>query len=361
MNKITSEELALFLNALPDGVVAVSEQHVVLFANAAVYDTLGVFPEAVVGKPLTDCLRDQSLLMQLDKTGHESYLTLEADVNYPRKLRLRVRIVPLAEKTSAPDSPAALYLFSDVSRDLVTAQDRERNSKLETMRLLTAGVAHELGNPLNSIIMKADLTERLVMKLPPGELRDKIKRDIDVILSESERLKRIVEDFLKAARPLSFRPVESDLGKICERCLDVLEPELHARDIAVQKEMSPVPPALLDEDLLTGAIINVIRNAVEAMPKGGLLILRLETEDDFLKLSVRDNGEGMSEETAGRIFDPFFTTKQTGTGLGMLQIKRAMEAHGGSVELKSRQGKGTVVTLKLPLRRSETHVLYPPE
>ena len=88
-------DLAVFLNALPDGIVAVSEQNVVLFANAAVYDTLGVLPNSITGLPLSDCLKDQNLMMQLDKTGHESFLTLEADVNYPRKLRLRIKIVPL--------------------------------------------------------------------------------------------------------------------------------------------------------------------------------------------------------------------------------------------------------------------------
>ena len=354
-------DLAVFLNALPDGIVAVSEQHIVLFANAAVYDTLGVLPNSMIGLPLSDCLKDQNLLMQLDKTGHESFLTLETDVNYPRKLRLRIRIVPLQEKSGEPDPPVAIIIFTDVSRELSTAEDRERNSKLETMRLLTAGVAHELGNPLNSIIMKADLTERLVAKLPDSETKDKIAKDLDVIVSESERLKRIVEDFLKAARPLSFRPVETDLKKLCERCLALMEPELHARDIAIQQYLSPVPPALLDDDLLSGAVINVIRNAAEAMPEGGLMIFRLETEGDFFKLSVRDNGTGMSEETAAKMFDPFYTTKQTGTGLGMLQIKRAMEAHSGTIEIKTRLGKGTTVTLKAPLRQSETHVLDSPE
>lgn len=354
-------DLAVFLNALPDGIVAVSEQHIVLFANAAVYDTLGVLPNSMIGLPLSDCLKDQNLLMQLDKTGHESFLTLETDVNYPRKLRLRIRIVPLQEKSGEPDPPVAIIIFTDVSRELSTAEDRERNSKLETMRLLTAGVAHELGNPLNSIIMKADLTERLVAKLPDSETKDKIAKDLDVIVGESERLKRIVEDFLKAARPLSFRPVETDLKKLCERCLALMEPELHARDIAIQQYLSPVPPALLDDDLLSGAVINVIRNAAEAMPEGGLMIFRLETEGDFFKLSVRDNGTGMSEETAEKMFDPFYTTKQTGTGLGMLQIKRAMEAHSGTIEIKTRLGKGTTVTLKAPLRQSETHVLDSPE
>ncbi|MBR4821460.1 PAS domain-containing protein [bacterium] len=354
-------DLAVFLNALPDGIVAVSEQHIVLFANAAVYDTLGFLPNSMIGLPLSDCLKDQNLLMQLDKTGHESFLTLETDVNYPRKLRLRIRIVPLQEKSGEPDPPVAIIIFTDVSRELSTAEDRERNSKLETMRLLTAGVAHELGNPLNSIIMKADLTERLVAKLPDSETKDKIAKDLDVIVSESERLKRIVEDFLKAARPLSFRPVETDLKKLCERCLALMEPELHARDIAIQQYLSPVPPALLDDDLLSGAVINVIRNAAEAMPEGGLMIFRLETEGDFFKLSVRDNGTGMSEETAEKMFDPFYTTKQTGTGLGMLQIKRAMEAHSGTIEIKTRLGKGTTVTLKAPLRQSETHVLDSPE
>lgn len=354
-------DLSAFLNALPDGVVAVSEQHIVLFANAAVYDTLGVLPNSMVGLPLSDCLKDQNLLMQLDKTGHESFLTLETDINYPRKLRLRIRIVPLQERSGEPDPPVAIIIFTDVSRELSTAEDRERNSKLETMRLLTAGVAHELGNPLNSIIMKADLTERLVAKLPDSETKEKIAKDLDVIIGESERLKRIVEDFLKAARPLSFRPVETDLKKLCERCLAVMEPELHARDIAIQQYLSPVPPALLDEDLLSGAVINVIRNAAEAMPEGGLMIVRLETEGDFFKLSVRDNGTGMSEETAEKMFDPFYTTKQTGTGLGMLQIKRAMEAHSGTIEIKTRLGKGTTVTLKAPLRQSETHVLDSPE
>jgi Signal transduction histidine kinase len=354
-------DLAVFLNALPDGIVAVSEQHIVLFANAAVYDTLGVLPNSMIGLPLSDCLKDQNLLMQLDKTGHESFLTLETDVNYPRKLRLRIRIVPLQEKSGEPDPPVAIIIFTDVSRELSTAEDRERNSKLETMRLLTAGVAHELGNPLNSIIMKADLTERLVAKLPDSETKDKIAKDLDVIVSESERLKRIVEDFLKAARPLSFRPVETDLKKLCERCLALMEPELHESDIAIQQYLSPVPPALLDDDLLSGAVINVIRNAAEAMPEGGLMIFRLETEGDFFKLSVRDNGTGMSEETAEKMFDPFYTTKQTGTGLGMLQIKRAMEAHSGTIEIKTRLGKGTTVTLKAPLRQSETHVLDSPE
>lgn len=361
MTSFDANTLASLLNALPDGILAVSAQRIVLYANAGIYDTLGVSPENAIDHPLWDVLRDQSLLLLLNKTGNESFLTLETDVAYPRKLRLRITIVPMAEKDPAPGAPAALMVFSDVSRELSSAKDRERNSKLETMRLLTAGVAHELGNPLNSIIMKADLTSRLAEKLPPSELKDKISRDLNVIISEGERLKRIVEDFLQAARPLKFHPSETDLKKICEDCLEMMEQELHKRDIVVQKRLSPVPPAMLDSDLWRGAIINVLMNAMEAMPEGGIIFLTLDAVDNELVLGVRDNGAGMSEETALKIFDPFFTTKQTGTGLGMLQIKRAVEAHGGSVEIKSRLGKGTLVTLKTPLKMSATHALNPPE
>ncbi|MBR5901384.1 PAS domain-containing protein [bacterium] len=361
MTELDNNTLASLLNALPDGILAVSPQRTVIYANAGIYDTLGLSPEEALDQPLWNILRDHSLLMLLDKTGNESFLTMETNVSYPRKLRLRIKIVPLAEKEGLAGGPAALIIFSDISRESSSARDRERSSKLETMRLLTAGVAHELGNPLNSIIMKADLTSRLVGKLPNSELKEKISRDLDVILSESERLKRIVEDFLQAARPLTFRPAETDLKKICLDCLEVLEPELHQRNIVAQKRLSDVPPALLDSDLWRGAVINVLRNAMEAMPEGGIIFLTLDTKDNELILSVRDNGSGMSEDVAQKIFDPFFTTKQTGTGLGMLQIKRAMEAHGGSVEIKSRLGKGTLITLKAPLKRSATHALNPPQ
>ena len=361
MTSFDAQTLTLLLNALPDGVIAVSAQRVVLYANAGIYDVLGVSPEKTIDHPLWDVIRDRSLLMLLEKTGNDSFLTLETDVGYPRKLRLKITIVPFLEKSDSLNAPAALLIFSDVSRELSSAKDRERSSKLETMRLLTAGVAHELGNPLNSIIMKADLTSRLVEKLPDSELKEKISRDLGIITSESERLKRIVEDFLKAARPLTFHPSETDLKKICEDCLEVLEPELHKNNIVIQKRLSAVPPTFLDSDLWRGAIINVLRNAMEAMPEGGIIFITLDVVDNELTLCVRDNGAGMSEEVAVKIFDPFFTTKQTGTGLGMLQIKRAMEAHGGTVEIKSRLGKGTLVTLKAPLRRSATHALNPPE
>lgn len=347
---MTSEALTKkILDAMPEAILALAENQTVLFASQAAADLLGRSPKEIEGARLDDCINDRNLRLLTDGLDLGNYLEKEIEVSYPRNLQLKLQIIPLGKPASEKE-PYSLVIFRDVSHDLARLSDRERIASLEKAGRMSAQMAHELGNRLHPIMGQAAMLERDLQKLPASDVKQKISERIGVIREESDRIRDFIHNFLSAARRRETTFVETDLQKLCHEVLEALAPELDSLHIILEERLHKIPLAQLDPQSWRDALINVLRNALEAMPEGGHLIVTLECKGEEIRLSVRDTGCGMSEETLAHAFDPFYTTKEKGHGLGMLQIRQAMEAHGGTVEIRSR-GRGTIVTLVAPLYR----------
>jgi signal transduction histidine kinase len=221
-------------------------------------------------------------------------------------------------------------------RQRVQARDRE-------MQMMLSGIAHEVRNPLGGIELYAGLL-REELREDPGRLArvGKIEREL-------AHLKSVVNDFLDYTRKVPLEPAPLDLEPYLAEILGLVDAEAEARGVRRELRVAPDATRLVaDPDKLRRAILNLLRNAVQAMPGGGTLSLEARRDGGWLLVCVRDTGEGMPDEVRREIFTPFFTTRERGTGLGLAFVKKIAEAHGGEVRVETAPGEGTRVTLALP-------------
>jgi signal transduction histidine kinase len=349
------ELLRVILDTMTEGVLAASALNTVVYANAGIYDLTGVSARDAANAPLESCLRDPALREAVLDAGFDAYLSREVSVTYPRRLSLMVQIIPLQSDEEDThwqdaDEPAYLVLLRDISSQRTRYTAKERASRLETMRLLTSGVAHEIGNPLSALILHSQLMSRRLGQAPDNAETQELRHINQVIHDESMRLKRIVGDFLDAVRPLTLKLERGRLADLVEETFELLYSELNERNVAVIKPTGDASETLFDHDQLRSVIINVVRNAMDAMPDGGTLTVSLERQADWLVMTFRDDGCGIEPEALARLFTPFYTTKPHGSGLGLPIAQRIVNAHGGSVRVQSKPGEGTVVSIELPIR-----------
>ncbi|MFP2911080.1 ATP-binding protein [Pyxidicoccus sp. 3LFB2] len=221
----------------------------------------------------------------------------------------------------------------------------ERMERLATLGRFSAQMAHDLKNPIAAMKGAA---QYLKEEHARGQPWDGHGEFLDLLLEQVERLDRVVDTYQRLARvePLP-RPV--DLGRLVEGVLS-LQSFASPGQVNIVRELTPgLPPCSGDEDLLANALENLVRNAFEAMSKGGTLTVRTLRDGAGVAMEVEDTGEGMDARTRERAFDDFYTTKASGSGLGLAFVRRVVEAHGGEVSLTSREGHGTVVRMRLPV------------
>ncbi len=345
--------LALILNSMMEAIIAVDETGTVIFANSSAYDLTGINSKNLLDKPLINNIRDAALKEILQKTDLESFYTFEVKVKYPRLLSLVVQTIPIQKEIAASsgnNNLTCLVLIRDATYECTQNTTKARETRLETMRLLTAGVAHEIGNPLGAIILHTQLMDRIFQRMEDTPEMDELKQINHVINEESARLKRIVADFLNAVRPLSTKFEFTDITNVFDETFLLLNEELKNKKITLIKDFYDVPKTMLDADQMRSVIINIVRNAIDAMDNGGELIVSLNNKGNWIEITFSDTGDGMDEALLERIFDPFFTTKTNGSGLGLLIVQRIINSHNGTVKIDSSPDKGTTITIELPVR-----------
>jgi signal transduction histidine kinase len=248
----------------------------------------------------------------------------------------------------AAEEVGHVMILRDITQSRRTAQQTIESERLNALTLLAAGVAHEIGNPLNSLHIHLQLMERSLQNLDDGA-KAELQHSIDVARSEVNRLDSIVTQFLRAIRPSRPQLRPENLNAIVEDAVRFFTPELQDREIVVEQELRSDLPALqLDRDQMKQALYNVIKNSLEAMHRHGTLRIRTDMDDTHVIIRFVDTGGGMSAESLSRVFEPYFTTKPSGTGLGLLIVRRIVREHGGELSIESPHGKGLTVTIRLP-------------
>lgn len=220
-----------------------------------------------------------------------------------------------------------------------------RSEKLAALGQLAAGIAHEIRNPLTSInILIHSLRERL-----PSE--NSLQEDIKVIEEEIHRMNEIVDQFLRFAKPSSPFLEKTDVLSIFEETLQLLRPQIEKQRIVVEKEFQALPMIQMDPEQMKQAMLNLLLNAIQAMPEGGQLTLKGQNSKDgqWIHLSIEDSGMGISPEDIDKLFDPFFSTKEGGVGLGLSITHRIIDQHHGKIEVENAPEKGTIFTVWLPI------------
>jgi len=220
-----------------------------------------------------------------------------------------------------------------------------RSEKLASLGQLAAGIAHEIRNPLTSINI---LIHSLREKLPPHNSQ---RQDLQVIEEEIHRINEIVDQFLRFAKPAPPSFEKTDVLAIIDEILQLLRPQIEKQEIIVSKEFQVLPFVLIDREQIKQALLNLLLNAIQAMPTGGQLILTGQNskEGQWIELSVKDTGVGISEEDIQKLFDPFFSTKEGGIGLGLSITHRIIDQHHGKIEVESSPNEGTLFKVYLPI------------
>jgi signal transduction histidine kinase len=239
-------------------------------------------------------------------------------------------------------------ILRDITESRRSAEQTLESERFNALTLLAAGVAHEIGNPLNSLNIHLQLMERKLRELAP-EQRQELKESIDVARAEINRLDSIVSQFLRAIRPTHPHLKPENVNHIVDEAVRFFAPEIKDRDIVVEQELrSDLPLLQLDRDQMKQAFYNVIKNSLEAMKQRGILRIRTNKDDSHVLISFTDTGGGISADNLSRVFEPYFSTKTAGTGLGLLIVRRIVREHGGELSIQSDEGKGLTLMIRLP-------------
>lgn len=344
--------LETILQSIREGLVVVDGKGLVTYANDAVVRLLGGKVEEMMGESLSEALPtlDWEGLMGLDPEAWTQMMNREIEISYPERRIVEFYVVPLQVVQGAEeDAEGALIFLRDVTSDRKREESTVESKRLEAITLLAAGVAHEIGNPLNSLNIQLQIMERELQEVADAVIRESLLELVDVSRSEIKRLDQIIHSFLRALRPTQPQRETVKVDELLVETLKGMEREISDRGIWVEQEFpEKIPTLQLDKGQMHQAFYNLIRNAIQAMTQGGILTLRIRVSEHGVAVSFADTGSGIEAEDLGMLFDAYHTTKAEGTGLGLMIVQRIMQDHGGQIEIETRPGQGTTFTLLLP-------------
>ena len=317
--RLVADEYArtdMLIHALKEGIVRIGADGEVLQSNPAASRLLGTDPASAI----------QSMHLPLGTSSRREML-----VTYPEERALEIQTAPLGKET--------VVYVRDITAEKRRTEDELRAGATKAVCNLAAGVAHEIGNPLNAIAMNLQLLKR-----DPSD-----SETIDACMGQVKRLDGIIRGFLAALRPSRPNLAPGSLADPLKSCLAVLRHQMEERRITVTLDIpAALPPVALDRDQMEQVFFNIVKNALEAMHDGGSLAMEMDSDDRYVSVSFRDSGEGMSDEQLAHLFEPYRTSKEKGNGLGLMVSARIVHDHGGSISAESKPGEGTRFTVKLP-------------
>jgi two-component system, NtrC family, sensor kinase len=371
LHKITDQKLQetrarykVIINELiQEDVLVINYNYRIVDINESLLKKLGLQRQEVIGRHCYEITHRQDQpcsgehhpcpliqTLETEKPYQTTHIHLDKD---DKEIYYSISTYPLRE---GDDILGAIEISRDITGDINAQRAMMRQEKLASIGRLSAGVAHEINNPLTTILTTAMLIQE---DLDP---QDANYEELETITKETLRCRKIVTSLLDFARQSKPSKKENDINDIIRESVILTKKQAAFKDVTLVRELSSdIPTALLDRGQIQQAIINLLINAIEATDSDGKILITSSYDPDaqIIELQIIDSGEGISAENIGQLFDPFFTTKEEGTGLGLAITHGIIEQHGGSVEVDSKIGQGTTFKIKLPLTAApgEGHVV----
>ena len=344
---------------MPEGLLLFDDEEGILFANRAIAHLLNL--EEVTEESLSHLFyQGQSFLDYLKlfaQTVAEQGETRDIAYGPPLNKMITITVLPV-DGHDTKKRGRRLFLMRDHTQNRKRQADVLDREMLGTFVALSAGIAHEIGNPLNALDIHLQLLEWELKKQRRTAGMKKLVEYVTTARGEIGRLDTIVKNFLKAVRPVRPNFIKADMNKVCDDIIRFMTQECKQKGIKIKKQYcKKIPLSFFDDIQIGQALINIIKNAIDAMPRGGELVLTTECDDTSLRIIVKDTGAGIQGIPIARAFEPYFTTKEHGSGLGLVIVKRIIKEHGGEVTLNNCLPHGLEVIMSIPIREQRMNLL----
>ena len=332
---------------MPIGLLAIDADKRIVSFNQTAEIILQVKAREVLGKKADEVLPEQleSLTGELETEEEVVEREIRCPVADGRRIPMDVSVSRLEDDDGTP--MGHIVLFRDLTEIQELKREVERTQRLASLGRLAAGIAHEIRNPLSSIKGFATYFRERYRDVPEDQ------KTAEIMVQEVERLNRVIGQLLEFARPMSVRKKATSIQSVIQHSLKMIEREARAKNINIRTNLSSeIQEMTIDPDRMNQVFLNLYLNGIEAMEDGGTLSVELYPDqgDSQIKIAISDTGAGINKEDLVHVFDPYFTTKQSGTGLGLAIVHKIIESHKGEVKVESEGGKGTKVTIILPIR-----------
>ena len=360
--------LETVFNTIQEGVLVIGAGGVIEYSNTAANQIIGL-RESDVGKAVFWKLVPglaHSLGLHFG-AGHDACAAVpaiarEVEINYPEPRHVRLHLSRLDCEGTTPAGeivhPRHVVILRDITEEKISTEDLLESERTNSILTLAAGVAHEIGNPLNSINIHLQLIRRRLEKVKASPDTERIAESVGICATEIKRLDDIIRHFLEAIRPSHPDLQDIQLLGIIAEVLALMKTQCEDLDIRVTVSIGQDLPIISgDRNQLKQVFFNLMKNAMEAMGQGGRIDIAAEADDEYVHVRIADTGAGIERDALSRIFEPFFTTKVGGHGLGMMVVVRILRAHGGLIGIESTPGQGTTISLQFPQKHRRIKLL----
>jgi PAS domain S-box-containing protein len=339
------------MSSLQDGLMLFTRDSRVVLVSAAIESFLGRSRRELLGRTANEIFSTESTLgsVMLDafRLRHN---VAQREMEASNGRRVQVSLDFIQERGT---QIGALLTMRDAESVRRIEDEIELSRRISASGRVTRGVAHEVKNPINAIVLHLQLLRNKLQDVDPAT-----SRHVDIIDSEIHRLDRVVQILVDFTRPRDLHLEETDLRSVLEEVALLAAPDAEQHGVNLVRELPPDPiPVKIDADFIKQAILNVVLNGVQSMPEGGNLAITAHRNEDAVITEVRDQGTGIPAAVQDKIFELYFTTKKSGSGIGLAQTYQIMMWHYGSVDFESEEGKGTTFRLRLPLAESRSSSL----
>ncbi len=345
------------LDSMLDGIVVCDRDHLPIIYNKSAERMLRLTGSDPTERALWHSVSDEDLSEFFRATLEGEETVLDREFGLDAKGATRLIAVSVSTLVSQGRIEGAIVHMEDITEKRRKEAQLRRAESLASLTTLAAGVAHEIKNPLGSLSIHIQLIRKALQGKDEVEIPF-LERHLGVVDEEIDRLNKIVVDFLFAVRPMDVQLRESDPGELVAGIAEFIRPEAERTGVMVELDVADaLPRVALDERLMKQAVLNLVKNALAAMPGGGKLRLVAEKADEAVRITVGDTGVGISEEDLPKIFEPYFTTKENGTGLGLTITFKIVREHDGEIMVTSRPGQGSTFMINLPIPQKERRLL----